>query len=369
MRERAGEAGPAAAGEVILRCDGSDTVGFGHLFRCLAIATELARRGWKPCTFLMAGDHRVCARLVQARGHGFVPLDTPAGGVLDAERTRSLARERAARVIADSHAFDRVYFERLRPCRPPIVSFDDDASATHMSDIVVNYNPGAEHLPLRTARHTTRLLGPRYFTLDERFLVARRAPAAAVKATADTLAIALGGAPDPGTVASVLHGVRIWLDEAPGRHVRLFAGVSPPRAHLARFEALLGPRATLVCDPPDLPHALARADFALVNGSIMGLEAAAVGLPLLVTAVAQNQRLAAEAFGHLGIGVPLPPADACDAQTSLIACRQLSADQARRHALRAAALALLDGRGSARIVDAMQAWSPTPSPASGVAPC
>lgn len=107
-------------------------------------------------------------------------------------------------------------------------------------------------------------------------------------------------------------------------------------------------------DPPDLVERLATADLALLAAGTMKFEAACLGRPMLLVAVADDQLPVGPAFAatgaarYLGDGRTMDPAAVAAAVTALLA------DGAARSELGASAARVVDGDGADRIATAVQ---------------
>ena len=68
-----------SSAQILIRCDGSHTVGLGHVVRCLALAEELRGRHDVDCAFALGADELAAEQIV---GHGF-PFFTNVSGCGD----------------------------------------------------------------------------------------------------------------------------------------------------------------------------------------------------------------------------------------------------------------------------------------------
>ena len=62
---------------VVFRCDANAKIGGGHAMRCLALADELARQGWR-CTFTVRDGTRQTVPALSSSGHTIVKIDAAA---------------------------------------------------------------------------------------------------------------------------------------------------------------------------------------------------------------------------------------------------------------------------------------------------
>src|SRR5262249_40362740 len=135
---------------LLIRAEGGEKIGLGHLVRCRALA-----HAWR-----------------QAGGNvQFVSADE------DAAQTAAMAASMDAEWVAvDGYHFGADYVETLQQAGLRVLFIDDNGHADrYPADLVLNQNLHASG-KLYTARsaHTALLLGPRYAFLRSEFLQARR---------------------------------------------------------------------------------------------------------------------------------------------------------------------------------------------------
>ncbi len=104
-----------------------------------------------------------------------------------------------------------------------------------------------------------------------------------------------------------------------------------------------------VRDPPDLPDRLAGADLAVLGAGTMKFEAACLGRPAILVAVADDQLVGGAAFAATGAAVFLGDGRTLEPDRVARSVRELLADPDRRAALGAAGRAAIDGLGADRL--------------------
>ena len=154
---------------IIIRADGGQRVGLGHVVRMRALAAMLAADF--DCEFLLgnsdpavmtllSGDHRV--------------HQLAAGG--DAETILDLARRTAAAaVVLDGYGFGRELQRSLRQAGLRVVVIDDLAAAPIEADLVINHCSRLVAPHYQVPAGASVLCGPEYALLRAPFLSAARA--------------------------------------------------------------------------------------------------------------------------------------------------------------------------------------------------
>lgn len=297
--------------DLVLRCDGGGPVGLGHVTRCAALAAA-ARAAGARIRWLLAQAHDDVLPWIEPLGP-WKALGVAPGSPADVAAT---AAEAADTLVVDSYAFDAAAVGEVAR-RAFVVAFDDTGERRLACDVVLNANVYASALgyPARVC-----LLGPEYACLRAAIVAARER--SVFHADARRVLVTLGGAAHPATLAIVTEA----LGAVGGLDVRV-----------------LGPGGRV-----DLAEALAGADLLVSAGGTTCLEAACVGVPGLVVAVADNQRPGVAAldargwFRSLGWAADLAP------EAVRAAISGLLADVDARREMRERQRAGIDGGGAAR---------------------
>lgn len=341
---------------VLIRADGSSTLGLGHITRCLALAYAFAERGAQPVFVSKQFDSRVHQRVLEA---GFAYHPIPPGLSLEEDATGliGLARDRAARLVVVDLSNTVVtarptayagYLRRVaRDCDAIII--DDLTRAVFPQALVVNPNPGVHEAEYDSTHRPAFLLGPAYAMLHPAFRDAakgRPPPEGPVK----TAAVALGGgALGYDALHRVLMGLRQGL--GPDVGVSVVAGADSETAGriASDFAAFTGPCAVL-SNLPHLADLFRKADLAIVSGGVTKFESAASGAATVMLAQVDHQETWAKAFEHAGASLYAGPTAAVTLSSIAEVSRALSQDAGLRRRLVERATTLVDGWGAARVV-------------------
>lgn len=345
---------------LIVRADAGPEIGLGHLVRSLALAQAWRARGG-PVTLATAtapGDVpssvdledvrivRLSARHPDPRDAGAVSELLMGGG--------------AAWVVVDGYHLDAGYTGALRRTGARVLVIDDQADQpTYHADALLNQSPGAERLPYRFEVPPLTLFGPRFALLPLAFARWRgRVPDARARPT--RLLLTLGGAA-PGTASTtLLQGCVPFLE----RHALRAAVLAAPGASTAAWtEAAAAARdpgsgpgpIEIVSDPPDVAALVASADLALSAAGSTAWQLCFLGVPMLLTAVAENQRPIAEGLAAAGCATDLGPLAGLDPSAIDRALERLFVDPDGRDRSSRTARALVDGLGAERVATALLA--------------
>jgi UDP-2,4-diacetamido-2,4,6-trideoxy-beta-L-altropyranose hydrolase len=268
----------------------------------------------------------------------------------DADELRArLGGETFDLLVVDHYALDARWEQTLRNVAQRFLIIDDLGDRPHDCDFLVDYshhrNPAARYRGLVPAS-AQLLLGPRYAPLAARFAeLANRPPR---PGPVKTIGLFFGAADLGGNTA---HAVEAWRRKRPaGVTLRVLLSPGNPRFAWFREQAKAEPSIEVFGLVPDPAGFFADCDSFLGAGGVSVWERAALSLPSLTIAVAENQEIACQGLveegllAYLGRARDLGPADWEWAFATLYEIPKTLREKTQK--LRA----LVDGRGLERIV-------------------
>lgn len=336
---------------VLIRADGDRQIGVGHVMRMLAFSEAALDRGW---TVLLA-----CARLDAALEHRATALgvevaaaDVVPGGAEDLDWCRALATGGSVDwVVLDGYDFAGDMQAELRAAGPRVLVVDDFGHCTrYVADLVLNQNLSATPaLYASRVAHTRLLLGPRYVLLRGEF---GESAGRDVPPEARNLLVTLGGA-DPvnatATVIEALHlrGTSDWTAKV------LVGPANPNRDSLALMAS--DSRIEILGATDSMAPLMRWADLAIASAGTTTHELCFMGVPSMLLILADNQVGVARMMASAGVCLDLGWHHALEPATLAAAIDRLAADALSRQAMRDRAVALVDGEGARRVIEAMEA--------------
>lgn len=372
---------------IAVRTDASVAIGSGHLARCLTLADQLAGDG-AEVTVLARGGTPVIYDAVTARGHALVLLDhTADDGVRDFALGREVAngngpahahwlpvsqdvdaRQCRARLaaaapgpvdwlIVDHYALDRRWETAMRPVATRILVIDDLADRAHDCDLLLDQNlkpmAGDCYRPLMSAQ-ANALFGPSFALLRPEFTTAR-ATLRQRDGQVRRMLVMFGGTDPTNETMKTLDALEAL--ERTEIAVDVVVGAACPNAD--RIATRVAARRTdgwqFWKQAQNMAGLMAEADLAIGAAGSATWERCCLGLPTIAIAVADNQRMGLMALDGAGAALSLGASEAITSEDirAAIATLLRSPDVVRGMGERAAAL--VDGRGTARVVQAMRA--------------
>ncbi len=331
-----------SAPRLLFRVDLDPAAGRWRLERCLRLAEEWPGK----CAAATVGSSEAGAGALQARGVGVVPLR--AGEPLSrAEELAELAgRHGVAALVLDSPEIAPRVEGVILGAGLPVVRLDDGAEHNpYRCHVLVNPGLGAESLAYATTVRTARLLGPRYHPVCRSLREAPRAAPASDRV--ERVLVALG----PGEEVRLLPRLLEALDDRSGARLRVRIPLAAGAAERARALVERSRHdVSIDADPATLAPYLRTADVALVGATHSRYDVAAAGLPALFCSLSPAWAEEGRRFAEHGV---CRSAEATSAALDRALDELLALTAAERAEMAEAGRALVDGRGAARIGEAL----------------
>ncbi|HOG16796.1 MAG TPA: UDP-2,4-diacetamido-2,4,6-trideoxy-beta-L-altropyranose hydrolase [Syntrophales bacterium] len=337
-------------GTLLIRADGNERIGTGHVMRCIALA-----QAWRELAgdvfFAFGSASSAMEGRLASGGMKAAVLNAATGGNTDARKTAALGREIGASWVAvDGYAFGAAYVAAVRSGGLPVAQIDDNGVAgRYEAEIVINANLYArEDLYPTTGRRTRLLLGSRFAMIRREFLE-RKADRKRVRAEAGRILVTMGGADPLGLGPTTIRALR-GLATA-GVEVRTVVGpASPDEARCREEMRAASLRGEVIPAAENMAEHMAWADVAVAAAGSTCWEMACLGLPALLVVAADNQAPIAASLHEAGIALNLGRPDRTLASRIAAAAEGLLNDAAARREMRRRGRKLIDGRGAERIV-------------------
>lgn len=260
----------------------------------------------------------------------------------------ALTRAGARALVADSYRLWPAWFETLRREAPalPVYAVDDLGEKAGMPvHGFLSFGLGADERRYAPEARADSLVGAAYTPLRPEFRHRRERPHFSGRV------LVLMGGSDPERQTE--RAVRALRGVAEVRHLDVVLGPLFGPDTAVRRAAAGDPRVRLHVAPKGLPQLMAAADVAVSASGMAATELAALGVPAVLLALAENQRANGEGARRLGTALYLGPYRRVSEVALAGAVSRLLKDAAMRGRLSAAGRAALDGRGAERLADAL----------------
>ncbi|KUO78108.1 MAG: hypothetical protein APF81_06855 [Desulfosporosinus sp. BRH_c37] len=303
---------------IIIRADASQSIGSGHIMRCLTLAERLRVQG--------AEVSFVCRNLLgnlseYIRRQGFevhlLPRDEACDLALkrpgqvwleptwksDAEQTMGVLKRYRRTIdwlIVDHYGIDHHWQSRLRGGVGQIMVIDDLANRHHDCDVLLDqnyYHNAVDRYHGLIPKDCALFLGPYYLLLREEFYRARKDIRIRTGEVSNIL-VFYGGADTTNETDKCITGLSDYISSK--LEINVVTGQS--NSNKARIKDFCSSRQNMYyhCQVLNISELMNKADLAFGAGGFTTWERCFLGLPSIVTVTAENQMETTKAVSDLG---------------------------------------------------------------------
>lgn len=356
-----------------IRADASLAIGTGHVMRCLVLADALKNRGFEV-HFLCRNHTGHLGDYIAERGFTvhLLPLGSEGYATLSdapphATWLGAMPQEDAAAcgeiigavggadvLVIDHYALDRRFESPLRAVARRIIVIDDLADRHHDCDVLIDQNFGSEDSKryATLVPQATRLqVGPQHALLAGGYAAARNASLSRRDGSINRILVFLGGVDADNVTLRVLKTLVGMPNLVAHREILAVVGRGNRHRDAIAAFASSHDNITILPPQPSLVALMADADLAIGAGGVAALERAALGLPSITVAVADNQVGQASALAEAGGTISLGRLSSGFELTLEAALALLLQNPPLVRHLSATSAALCDGRGISRLLD------------------
>ena len=291
--------------KVVFRVDSSTQIGSGHLMRCLTLAAQIKKQHETEIHFICRDLEGNLTSFVEQSGYilHVLPRATMEVGLTgyaawltvpwrrDAEETREILKRIAPVecLVVDHYGLDCGWEQRLRPLVKEIFVIDDLANRSHDCDILLdqNFYRDREKRYIGLVPKACRLfLGPQHALLRQEFYQAQ-ANLRQRDGKLRRILVFYGGSDQTGeTEKAITALLKLHL---PAVYVDVIAGGSNARSETIRALCEKNKGFQYHFQVTNIAELMALADLSLGAGGTTMWERCFLGLPAIVTAIAENQ--------------------------------------------------------------------------------
>lgn len=358
--------------KISFRVDASLQIGIGHVMRCLTLADALEAIG-ADCHFISREHIGHLLEVIEQRGYKVHRLAAPAstfeeakapahaawlGSTWEADAAETAAVVAALQpewLVVDHYAIDQRWEEVLAPfCRQMMV-IDDLADRKHKCDLLVDQNLGRqpEHYAKLVPAHCRVLTGPHFSLLRPEFAalrsysLQRRQAQPALR----QLLITMGGVDESNATGQVLQALKTCALPAECRITVVMGLTALWLQNVQELAARMPWPTDVVVNVGDMAQRMADSDLAIGAAGGTSWERCCLGLPTLISALADNQKDGARALEAEHAAQFIGETSAISTQLPLALAELLNSDIRSR--MSSVASAITDGNGVQIILNEM----------------
>lgn len=356
--------------KVFVRTDASNSIGIGHIMRCLTLADSLANTG-AVVRFVSRFHEGNLIDLVRERGYAVDVLPAPKRadahptnedyvewlGVSQeqdaAETVEAIGGAQPDWLVLDHYSLDIAWERMLRPHVGRLMVVEDLPQRRHNCDLVLDQNEigtGATAWSQRISKGCQLALGPRYAMLRPEYRL-RRATLSPHTGKLQRILVFYGGSDPHDLTCRTLDC--LLAPEFSHLHVDIVIGDNYARRENLEHRVRARPNTHLFGPQAHLADLLATADLAIGAGGTTTWERMCMGVPSVVVCIAENQRAGCEQLAkenliyYLGTWESVSCSDIAAAMRDALCMPKLLAEMSELGQRK------VDGVGVARIREAL----------------
>lgn len=340
---------------LLIRADSNESIGAGHVMRCLALAQTWQRHD--RSVHFVSGDLPVdlCDRL-KKEGMIVWKINAIPGSEDDAMQTLKIAEgEFASIAVVDGYQFGADYQRALNMAGLKQLFIDDYGHAEdYCADFILNQNLSAENIMYRNREMSTRLLlGTRYALLRREFRNFQRRPSARC-GNGHKVLVTMGGSDADNVTVKVINALGLLGIDNIEAIVVVGSGNRNQTILRTVVGSLLngvkGVRISLKHDVKDMSSLMGLCDLAVSAAGSTCWELAFMGLPSILIVLADNQRSIARRMNEEGAALNLGWHEEVTADAISCAIEGLLTDPEKMARMSSRAHDLVDGEGVLEVI-------------------
>nr|WP_256261006.1 UDP-2,4-diacetamido-2,4,6-trideoxy-beta-L-altropyranose hydrolase [Shewanella sp. NIFS-20-20] len=334
----------------MIRADASDTLGSGHVMRCLTLADAIAAHAAVlavrvSISFICRSSRGHLQQLIRQRGYQIIAIEECVDQRQDAAACLAAIDQDYDCLIVDHYQLGAEFEAALRSRCHTVMVIDDLANRPHLADILLDQNllpDASQRYHSLVSAECVLLLGPKYTLLRAEFdSVNRRA-----SADCERLLVFLGGSDPDNHTDKVLAAIARLATPMP---VDVVLGQHNPwnQQLLERYGHHPWLTVHIQCDY--MAKLMSAARLSIGAGGSSHWERCACALPAIVMTIAANQEATTAYLAELGACINMGDAAAVSAAALVDALAALWDDLPRLEAISAQASELIPAKGSALV--------------------
>lgn len=282
---------------VVIRADGSNKLGNGHIWRTLKLANELRNR-----------EHNVSYISKHFAGAPFQKIEDEEFSLKkiakdedDVEKVLEWAKIKGARwILVDRYASQTEEYQRYRDEGYKVIALDDLCMTQFPVHILVNQQLWAKEFKYETADDTIKLLGPDYIMMDDVYFKKQNHY---IINPPLKLFIFMGG----GDIKDLTYKVtKVVLQRKVPMviDILLSSGYKYKeklKTHINCYASKMYHTVHIHENLPNLFDVAKGSRLAILGGGMAAFEMCSMGIPMIIIPQAPNQQLSAKYFEYYGV--------------------------------------------------------------------
>jgi UDP-2,4-diacetamido-2,4,6-trideoxy-beta-L-altropyranose hydrolase len=344
-----------------IRADTTAHMGAGHIMRCIALAQAWSNRGG-VVTFISHCKNKSILQRIQKEGFNHTFIEHPWPNPQDLAQTIKIVapndnntfnnlHDDIVWFVIDGYHFTKEYHLAIQKNGCKLLLIDDYQHLNYYSaDLILNQNIGANRYYYTGIDRKKQLLGPNYIMLRREFIEASyKKTITQPKAT--KILVTMGGSNTKNIIKMVLYAIAKINDE--NLNIKVIVGSDNKESNSLNKIIEHFPYHVTLIEKANMPSLMSWADMAVTAGGSTCWELCFTGVPFIVISIAENQETIALSLDNADIAVNLGSHLTIKADTITLSILALMKDPLKREKMQKAGRAIVDGKGTKRIIRQM----------------
>jgi len=333
---------------IAIRADGGQSIGMGHIMRCIALAQALQDKGCNIYFIAQPNDAVLNAIETYLNDARYIGIEKYNDLFEELDQIKDVAsRYGIDALVVDHYKAGQNYLVEAKKEFVKLISIDDLNPFAFPSDIVINGNIYAPKLNYRSLCGNTKfLLGPRYIPMRKEF---QNLPKRYVKDKVERILVTIGGSDAMGLTDKIVHVLdcldKITIDVIMGAASRKNQTLEALSKEFSNIH--------LYSNVNNIVDLMIKADIAVSAAGSTLYELAACGVPTIALVQADNQVLNANAMEEEGCAINLGWGNKISDDQMFAAVAKLINDKSKRQCMATKGQMLVDGFGAVRCAEAI----------------
>lgn len=271
--------------KIIIRADGGEQIGFGHIMRTLVLAEEISK---KNTVTYVCSDKKIYNSGVELLRSRNIKVKV----ISEDNEVKDILNIEADIIIVDKYNISVEYLYKLRK-KFKLVYIDDNNELPYYDvDVLINQNIYAKDFNYNINQNAKILLGEKYVMLRDEFRDNCKV-CNTINSKVDNIFVSIGGSDDNNLTEDIIKVLKD-LD------IKLHIIVGPGFIYNDRLKKYESYKVRLYYNAI-MSNVMNKCDIAISSSGSTLYELCTLGIPTLGFVVAENQRTCAEYMHKLGV--------------------------------------------------------------------
>ena len=325
----------------IIRVDASESIGLGHLARCLLIANFIKGKG---CDVVFITAQSLSKNIIESKGFKCHKIGNTTPNLMEFYKCFSVIADINSDAIFDNNVDYINYLDYIGRNAKLLVTLEDLTDYPYCSDLVIIPYCGADKLKLKNNCKTRYLMGPIYFPLREEF----NNDSFVVSKNAKKILITMGGSDPKKITLKALNSISN-LDKYYEIVVVLGKASSITDKDIDNVKGNYKGLFKVIRDAENISKLMLESDVAITNSGLTKYELSALGVPCLIISNNTQQASYSEDFSSYGSSIHLGSTSVVSDKYIRESCDDLMQDYKLRLNMSKKGKVLVDSDGLQRI--------------------